>query len=37
VTGRRSKQVVREFYERVVGTGDMERVGAFVSPVYTEV
>ena len=32
-----SKRRVREYYERVVGTGEVDRVEAFVSPAYAEV
>jgi hypothetical protein len=32
-----NKLLVRRYYEEVVSTGDVDRIGEFVSPGYTEV
>jgi predicted ester cyclase len=37
MSGQDIKDLVRRYYEEVVGTGDLNRVAAFISPDYAEV
>jgi predicted ester cyclase len=33
----RNKRLVRQYYEQVINTGDVERIGEFISPDYVEI